>query len=205
MSSGVLRNRNRPGTAPRDWRKPKEGTFAAHLPNSWTVSSYEAGSHYGIKAVRKPPLSGNAKVLANPCVREGRLSSESVGIFSGIKPAFRPRPASEATVMLKNPCIADGYVSSEPVGHFAWAEGFPPRRTMDPAERVHLPKSRNPSRPRTAPIHMLRTTRTSDVIGTHPRPETPDINDAATMHFEAQFSHRFGDGRTGDSVLANKW
>lgn len=136
--------------------------------------------------------------IRNSAIRDGKLSSEVVGLHSGIKPMQRPRPASHATVMLRNPCIRDGYVSSEPIGLHT---GFPPRKTDLPSQRVGLPKTRT-GRPQSAPIWRT-TLRTSDAIGTHPAPEPPDLNDAAVMHFEAQFSHRFGDntGQLG-TVLA---
>ena len=58
---------------------PREGTFAAHQPSSWTVSSAATGSHYtnpAWKPVRPRPQSGFAKVMANPHIREGVLTSE---------------------------------------------------------------------------------------------------------------------------------
>ena len=64
--------------------------------------------------------------MANPHIREGVLTSETVGLHTGIKPLVRPRPASDVTIMLRNPAVRDGHVSSEPVGNHT---GVPPRRT----------------------------------------------------------------------------
>lgn len=79
--------------------------------------------------------------------------------------------------------------------------GVPPRFTHNPQERTRLPQTRT-GRPKASV--WTTTLRTSDAIGAHPRPETPDLTDAAVMHFEAQFAHRFGggDGRLG-AVLAS--
>jgi len=137
--------------------------------------------------------------MSNTCIREGKISSEAVGTHTGFTPSVRPRPASDVTVMLRNPVIRDGYVSSEPIGNHT---GFPPRRTADPAERARLPQTRK-ERPRTAPVWST-TLRTSDAIGSHPRPVTPDVNDAAEMHFEAQFNHRFGESGHMGAVLSSK-
>lgn len=181
---------------------PREGTFEAQLPRSWTTSSTQTGNFYNDPAwqpVRSRPQSASAKVMANASIREGRLSSEAVGMHSGIRPMVRPRPASDVTVMLRNPAVRDGYVSSEPIGNHT---GFQPRKTTEPSERTELPQTRK-DRPRTAPI-WTRTLRTSDAIGTHPRPVTPDVTDAAVMHFEAQFNHRFGESGHLGAVLSSK-
>ena len=168
---------------------PREGTFVAHQPSSWTTSSAECGGHVRdqYKAPRPRPQSAMAKVLANPPNHIGRLSSEAVGFETGIKPAVRPRPASDATVQLRNPAIAHGTVSAEVIGLYTV---FPPRKTDDPQERNRIPRSRT-NRPTSAPL-WTRTMRASDVIGTHPPPEPIDATDAVALHFEAQFAHKFG-------------
>ena len=137
--------------------------------------------------------------MRNPSLSNGRLSSDVIGMHTGIAPMVRPRPPTPATIMLQNPAVRDGYVSSEPIGLHT---GVRPRKTSTPSERVRLPATRN-DRPTTTPVWMT-TMRTSDAIGTHPPPEKPDMNDAAQMHFEAQFMHRFGDsnGQLG-SVLSS--
>jgi len=143
------------------------------------------------------PASATAKVSANPCNRE-RLASECYGKHTGGRPLVRPRPASDVTVMLRNPVIRDGYVSSEPIGSHT---GFAPRKTDDARLRNTLPT--RTCRPRSAPS-WTRTARVSDAIGWHPRPETPDVNDTAAMHFEAQFAHRFGEAGHLGAVLSTK-
>jgi hypothetical protein len=100
--------------------------------------------------------------------------------------------------MLRNPVIRDGYVSSEPIGSHT---GFAPRKTDDARLRNTLPT--RTCRPRSAPS-WIRTARVSDAIGWHPRPETPDVNDTAAMHFEAQFAHRFGEAGHLGAVLSTK-
>lgn len=201
MSLRALRDRN---VKQHNFGGPRDGTFEAHTPKSWSVSSHEAGSHIKdprFKPVRQRPQSAHASLQRNPCTAYGRLSSEAVGAQSGFKPMVRPRPPSDATVMLCNPVIRDGYVSSEPIGNHT---GTMPRRTTIPAERTRLPSNRK-DRPRTAPIWRT-TLRTSDAIGRHPKPEPPDLSDAAVMHFEAQFSKRFGDGGNDlGAVLSNEY
>ena len=193
--SGVLRDRN---ARMRNFGKPRDGSFEAHTPKYWSTTAADSGKHYGIKPARLRPQSAHAQYQRNGAIRDGRLSSEVVGFQTGFKPKERPRPASHATIMLRNPVIRDGYVSSEPIGMHT---GVLPRRTQDPAERTHLPRNRR-DRPQSAPIWRT-TLRTSDAIGTHPPPEPPDLSDAAVMHFEAQFIHRFGDNRGQlGSVLA---
>lgn len=190
---GVLRTRNASlyAHSSKAFTNPRDGTFPAHLPNSWTLSSADCGSHFknnpAYKPVRPRPQSAMAKVLANPPNHVGRLSSEACGYFTGIQPAVRLRPASDVTIQLRNPAIRDGSVSSESIGLHT---GVPPRKTADPRERTHLPKTRT-GRPQSAPL-WTRTMRASDTIGHHPAPAPPDLNDAAVMHFEAQFAHRFG-------------
>ena len=194
---GVLRTRsagpvrsNKAG-----WSEAREGTFEAHLPRSWTVSSAQTGNHYTNpewRPSRPRPPSAMSKMLSNPNISQAKITSEAIGMHTGMRPGVRPRPASDATIMMCNPAVRDGHVSSEVVGRHT---GVPPRlvsRMDDPCERTHLPSNRL-GRPRTAPI-WTSTLRASDAIGAHPRPETPDLSDAAVMHFEAQFSHRFGDG-----------
>jgi hypothetical protein len=200
--SGVLRDRNARMRA--SFGKPRDGTFEAHQPRLWTLSSTETGSHHAkdprFKPVRMRPQSAHAMYQRNPAIRDGKLSSEVVGFQTGFKPMQRPRPAAAATIMLRNPVIRDGYVSSEPIGMHT---GVAPRKTQDPAQRTHLPRNRR-DRPQSAPIWRT-TLRTSDAIGRHPPPEPPDLSDAAVMHFEAQFRHRFGDNRGQlGSVLASE-
>lgn len=191
----VRRTRGGPNLWPKDHRvTAREGTFEAHLPRSWSTSSSVSGAFHGIARSRPTTASTQPR---NPCVYEGKISSEAVGLHTGFKPLVRQRPASHATIMMRNPCVRDGHVSSEPIGLHT---GVPPRRTTDPSIRVSLPECRT-GRPRTAPIWQT-TIRTSDAIGTHPEPEEPDMNDAAVMHFEAQFAHRFGDHGSVGSVLS---
>ena len=185
---GVLRSRPGSAMAKRAVFEPREGTFEAHLPKSWTVTSAETGSHSAIRPARPRPQSAHAKLMANVHIREGRLTSETVGLHTGVNPLVRQRPASDATVQLRNPAIRDGFVSSEPIGMHT---GVAPRKTRDPRTRTSLPQTRT-GRPRSAAIWMT-TLRTSDAIGAHPKPEPLDMSDAAAVHFEAQFSHCFGD------------
>jgi hypothetical protein len=133
----------------------------------------------------------------NPALNAGRITSEVVGAHTGFKPLPRQRPVSSVNIMLRNAAVREGHVSSEPIGMHT---GTPPRRTADPRERTQLPQSRT-GRPSTAPI-WTTTARTSDAIGTHPPEPEPDMNDAAVMHFEAQFAHRFGDHGSVGSVLS---
>jgi len=111
----------------------------------------------------------------NAAVRCGKLSSEAVGLHTGVAPAFRPRPASQTTINLRNPAIRDGKLSSDPIGLHT---GVVPQRPRQ--------------RPNTAPIWRTGG-RTSDDIGTHPAAPRVDPSNRTAMHYEAQFSRRFGE------------
>ena len=186
---------------------PREGTFEAHQPSSWSSS---AASSYGAFYVNSRLAAPRTRPPS--AVELGRISSEAVGVHTGVRPATRERPASVMTVQLKNPAVRDGRVSSEAVGWHAGADGWRPRTTVNPAERTCLPGHAGPAnrprtcRPQTAPLSGRGGgggLRSSDSIGSHP-PRTPiDQRDAAAVHYEAQFSKRFGEsGHSLGAVLA---
>ena len=125
----TMRRRQRPG-------EPREGTFEAHLPRSWTLSGTAHGSFYCDSRFKPERLSTPS---SNDCINFGKLSSEAVGMHSGIPPQVRPRPSSSVNIMLRNPAVRDGYVSSEPIGFHTKVL---PRKTSIPSLRTKLPQVR---------------------------------------------------------------
>ena len=184
------------GRAPlRQGVGPREGTFEAHQPSSWSVSTAAYGNFYinsqprfvATPGARRTP-SSHASLFQNPSVRLGRISSEAVGVHTGVEPKVRERPPSVTTVQNRNPALRDGSVSSEAVGLHARAPRTPSGR----------------GRPGTAPMVPMGL-RSSDRIGSHPATPSIDTRDAAAMHYEAQFARRVGDGSNDlGSVLAGK-
>jgi len=178
-------------------REARDGTWEAHQPKSWSSNTFDnVGAGLGERwrpGSRGRPPSAHVMFARNRS-NQGRLASEQVGAWTGFKPMVRPRPASQTTIMLQNPCIREGIISSDPIGLH---EGVPANR---------LAVLQTLRRPNTAPLCLdpRRTHRTSDAIGTHPPPKRVDPNDAAAMHYEAQFARAFGDvGREVGAVLAS--
>lgn len=177
----------------RGTRTVQQGTFEAHAPRTWTRSSDAVGSHYeasGLKlelqSRRRPPSAP----LRNCGIINGRLSSEIIGLHTGVSPLARQRPPSKATMHFQNPAVRDGTVSSEPYGFFA---GIKPRRL----------------RPQSAP--SWRVIRSSDIIGTHSGPQSLDHSNISSTHHELQLQIECGNGsnvrselRTQDTLDANK-
>jgi hypothetical protein len=108
-----------------------------------------------------------------------------IGAHTGVAPVKRSRPVSKATLHLCNPAVRDGQVSAEAVGFFANV------------------KPRRPARPTTAPA-FRSAMRMSDLIGDSTPKSVIDRSSSAAMHYEAQFSKRFGDGKHGRAVLRSE-